>query len=98
MIIYSEILGKQFNSVEDCLAAEEQYNKKLKEEEERLKKEQEENEKLVKSAYKELLNAWTQYMDILEVAGYDIDSDDKALILVEVILDGEKAKAHGLKS
>ena len=79
MVIYSEILGKQFKTVEDCLAAEEQYNKKLKEEELRRKKEQEQAEKGVKEKYDTLVYAWMGYLKALDKAGYDVDGmEDKA--------------------
>ena len=91
MVIYSEILGKQFKTVEDCLAAEEQYNKKLKEEEQA--------EKGVKEKYDTLVYAWMGYLKALDKAGYDVDGmEDKALIFVEVVLDAETREAKGLKS
>lgn len=99
MVIYSEILGKQFKTVEDCLAAEEQYNKKLKEEELRRKQEQEKAEREIKKGYDTLLNAWINYLDALDAAGYDVDGmEDKALIFVEVVLDAESREAKSLKS
>ena len=99
IIIYSEILGKQFKTVEDCLAAEEQYNKKLKEEELRRKKEQEQAENSVKENYEMLVHAWIGYLKALDKAGYDVDGmEDKALIFVEVVLDAESREAKGLKS
>ena len=99
MIIYSEVLGKQFNSVEDCLAAEEQYNKKLKEEEERRKKERAEIEKIINECYETLVRAWGNYEKALTVAGISVDDmEDKALIFVEVVLDADNRKAHNLKS
>ena len=99
MVIYSEILGKQFKTVEECLAAEEQYNKKLKEEELRRKKEQEQAEKGVKEKYDTLVYAWMGYLKALDKAGYDVDGmEDKALIFVEVVLDAEDREAKGLKN
>ena len=99
MVIYSEILGKQFKTVEDCLAAEEQYNKKLKEEELRRKKEQEQAEKGVKESYDTLVDAWAYHLKALEKAGYDIEGmEEKALIFVEVVLDAEDREAKGLKN
>lgn len=99
MIIYSEILGKQFKTVEDCLAAEEQYNKKLKEEELRKQKEREAIEKLVKESYEKLVNSWRDYIKILDKAEIDVsDMEDKALIFVEVVLDAEGRDAKNLQS
>lgn len=99
MIIYSEILGKQFNSVEQCLAAEEQYNKKLKEEEARRQKEREELEKLIKESYEKLVNSWRHYIKVLDAANVEVeDMEDKALIFVEVILDADQREAKNLQS
>ena len=99
MIIYSEILGKPFNTVDECLAAEEQYNRKLKEDEARRKKELEELEKLVHDCYETLVHAWENYEKVLTKVGMDVnDMEDKALILVEVILDADSRKNHSPKS
>ena len=99
MVIYSEILGKQFKTVEECLAAEEQYNKKLKEEELLRKQEQEKAEKAVHDGYESLVGAWRGYLKALDKAGYDVDGmEDKALIFVEVVLDAETREAGSLKS
>lgn len=99
MVIYSEILGKQFKTVEECLAAEEQYNRKLKEEELLRKQEKEKAEKAVHNGYETLLSAWNNYIKALRMAGYDIDDmEDKALIFVEVVLDAETREAKNFKS
>ena len=99
MIIYSEILGEEFKTVDECLQAEEKYNKKLKEEELRRKQEQEKAEKAVHGGYELLLNAWRDYMRALDRAGYDVDSmEDKALLFVEVVLDAEAREAKSLKN
>ena len=99
MVIYSEILGKQFKTVEECLAAEEQYNKKLKEEELLRKQEQKKAEKAVHDGYESLVSAWRGYLKALDKAGYDVDGmEDKALIFVEVVLDAETREAGSLKS
>ena len=99
MVIYSEILGKQFKTVEDCLAAEEQYNKKLKEEELRRKQEQEKAEQEARKSYDTLVDAWAYHLKALEKAGYDIEGmEEKALIFVEVVLDAEDREAKGLKN
>jgi len=99
MIIYSEILGKQFKTIEDCLAAEEQYNKKLKEEELRRKQEQERAEKAIHDGYESVVNAWRYYTKALKAAGYDVDSmEDKALLFVEVVLDAEERQAKDSKN
>lgn len=99
MIIYSEILGKPFNSVEECLKAEEQYNKKLQEEEARRKKEAEEARANIRDIYNQLVAVWTKYIKALTKAGYDVDSlEDKTLIFVEVIIDAENRQAKSSQS
>ena len=99
MIIYSEILGKPFNSVEDCLTAEEQYNKKLKEEESRKQKERELIEKAVNDTYETLIHAWMNHLKALDLAGYDMNAmENKTLVFVEVVLDADDRQAENLKS
>lgn len=99
MIIYSEILGKEFKTVDECLQAEEKYNKKLKEEELRRKQEKEKAEKAIHEGYEMLLNAWRTYLLALDKAGYDTDSmEDKAILFVEVVLDADDREAKSLKN
>lgn len=99
MIIYSEILGKPFNSVEACLKAEEQYNKKLQEEEARQKKEAEQARANIRDTYNQLVTVWIKYIDALTNAGYDVDSlEDKALIFMEAIIDAENRQAKSSQS
>ena len=91
MIIYSEILGKSFNSVEACLKAEKEYEVKQKEAEARKKAEREKLENAVYKTYNELVNSWIEYMKAIDKAGYVADSlEEKAIIFVEVINDAEK--------
>ena len=99
MIIYSEILSKPFNSVEECLAAEEEYNKKLKEEEARKQKEREMIEQAVGDTYETLVRAWINHLKALGLAGYDMDAmENKALVFVEVVLDADNRQAESLKN
>ena len=99
MVIYSEILGKQFKTVDECLAAEAEYNKKLKEAELLRKQEQEQAEKLVKEGYETLVKAWSLYLKALEKANYEIDGmEDMALLFVEVVLDAESRETKSPKS
>lgn len=99
MVIYSEILGKQFDSVDECLYAEEQYNLRLEENARRRKQEQEKAEKAVKEGYDTLVNAWRYYLKALDKAGYDVEGmEDKALIFVEVVLDADTREADSLKN
>lgn len=99
MIIYSEILGKPFNSVEECLNAEKQHNKKLQEEEARRKKEAEEARANIRDIYNQLVAVWTKYIKALTKAGYDVDSlEDKALIFMEAIIDAENRQAKSSQS
>lgn len=99
MVIYSEILGQPFKTVEECLAAEKEYTLLLKEKEERERKEREQREQDVRSTYKALINAWVNYEKALERAGYSIDSlEEKALVFVEVIDDAETRKNQSSKS
>ncbi len=99
MIIYSEILGKPFESVEDCLSAEREYELKLKAEKERKKQEQARLEKTVHDTYNILVNSWIEYMKAVNAAGYDIDTlEEMALIFVEVIDDAEQRQNRSSQS
>ena len=99
MIIYSEILGKSFNTIQECLDAEKEYERKLKEEEQRKKKEREKLEKVVHDTYSTLVDAWINYMKAVDIAGYDIDSlEEMALVFVEVISDAEKRQDKSSQS
>lgn len=99
MIIYSEILGKPFNSVEACLYAEKKYEVKQKEAEARKKAEREKLEKAVYETYNALVNSWIEYMKAIDMAGYVADSlEEKAIIFVEVINDAEKRQNKAAQS
>lgn len=99
MIIYSEILGKPFNSVEECLDAEKQYELKRKEEEARKKAEKDKLEQAVYDTYNTLVNAWINYMEAVDKAGYDIDSlEEMAIIFVEVISDADRRQNKAAQS
>ena len=99
MVIYSEILGKQFKTVDECLAAEAEYNKKLKEAELLRKQEQEEAEQAVEDGYEALVNAWRKYLKALEKARVTIDGvEDMAILFLEVVLDAEGRETKSPKS
>jgi len=69
MIISSELTGKQYNSVKECLEDEKNFLRK-KEEEEKAKKE---HEKALNKAYEEAVAACERYF---ELAGIKIDIDE----------------------
>ena len=90
MIIYSEILGKEFDTVNECLMAEKEYEDRL--ERERLQKEAERKalEDEVNELYAHLVDAWKEFISVLDMLAEDLDNDTKALILAEVFLDAEE--------
>lgn len=99
MIIYSEILGKPFNSVEECLDAEKQYELKLQEDKARKKAEKDKLEEAVRNTYHILVNSWMDFIKALNKAGYDMDSlEEKALIFVEVISDADSRQNKAAQS
>ena len=99
MIIYSEIFGKTFDSVDECLQAEKEYELLLKEEEQRKKREREKLENRVHDTYEGLVNAWSSYKKAIDAAGYDIDTlEEMALIFVEVIADAESRQTKSSRS
>jgi len=69
MIISSELTGKEYKTVEECLKAEKEFLKK-KEEEKKAKKEHEE---ALDKAYKEAVAACDRYF---ELAGVEVDYDE----------------------
>ena len=94
-----EVTFNGHDSVDECLYAEEQYNKRLEENARRRRQEQEKAEQEAHNSYNTLVNAWAYHLKALEKAGYDIEGmEDKALIFVEVVLDAEDREAKGLKN
>lgn len=69
MIISSELTGKTYQTVEECLKAEKEY-KFQKEEEEKAKKE---HEKAKDEAYKRAVEACDEY---LRLCGIEVDFND----------------------
>ena len=66
-IYYSELLNRQFNSEQECLAAEKQYQEQVlakQEAENKLKEQKATRAKEVESAYKELKDAERRYLDL----------------------------------
>ena len=91
MRIISDITGKEYKTVDECLKAEKEY-KLLKEEEEKAKKEL---EKAKDEAYKKAIDACDEYLKLCGIEthfdgnGYrvKIHSDDKADKIFEDILN-----------
>lgn len=76
MIIISEITGKEYNTVDECIAAEKEFLEK-QEAAEKIKKAREEE---LSKAYDEAIAACDRYF---ELAGMDveIDEDDNSCIV-----------------
>jgi len=91
MRIISDITGKEYKTVDECLKAEEQY-KLQKEAEEKAKKE---HEKALDEAYKKAIAACDEYLKLVGIDmetngnGYKvrIHGDDKADKIFEDILN-----------
>ncbi len=73
MIIVSEITGKEYKTVDECLKAEKDFRKK-KEEEERAKKAHEEE---LNKAYHDAIAACDKY---LKLRGIEIEEDENSFI------------------
>lgn len=86
MIIYSEVLDQKFNSVNECLAAEEEFFKKKEDEKAKaLEKEKRETE-----AYERLMEAWKNYEEVMGISTFGREvtiADINALMLVADILE-----------
>ena len=94
MIITSELTGKKYKTVDECLAAERAY-KEQKEREAKAREEQKKREEQARKdfkeksdqARKELVDAWKTYMQLYVDAGYSMDTLDKMYLFYEVILN-----------
>lgn len=99
MVIYSEITGKNYKSVDECLREEEIFLERKQKAEERRRKEREQIEAEVRNSYENLVTAWRLYLKWLDKAGIEVeDMEDKALIFVEVVLDADDREIKHLKS
>ena len=99
MIIYSELTGKKYNTVEECIAAEKELKEQVEREREQRRKEREELKNEIQKTYKVLVNNWKYYIDLLERAECDVtDLEDKAILFVEIITDAERANKTDSRS
>ena len=76
MIIYSEILNKEFDSVDECLLAEEEH----KMAQEKAKAEEAERQEALDKAYNKAIEACEEYLKLagvdVKVKHYGLDDDD----------------------
>ena len=99
MIIYSELTGKQYKTVEDCVEAERKLKEEIQKEKEARRKEQEKLKQDIEKTYKTIVNSWVTYLDLLEQANYKVDDlEDKAILFVEIINDAEKRKEKDFRN
>lgn len=99
MIIYSELTGKQYNTVEECVEAENRLKEQIQKEKEARRKEREQLKSDIEEVYKSMVNSWIKYVDLLERANYDVSSlEDKAILFVEIINDAEKRQEKTSRS
>jgi len=99
MIIYSELTGKQYKTVEECVAAERELKEQIQKQKEARRQERAKLQKDIESTYKSIVDSWSRYIDLLEKAEYDVSSlEDKAIIFVEIITDAEKRKEKSARS
>ena len=77
MIISSEITGKTYDTVEDCIAAEREFKAKEREKKEAEKKHKEELDK----AYEEAIAACDKYLELagVKIEEKEINSVDKLI-------------------
>ncbi len=99
MIIYSELTNKQYETVEECVAAERELKEQIQKQKEARRQERAKLQKDIESTYKSIVDSWSRYIDLLEKAEYDVSSlEDKAIIFVEIITDAEKRKEKSARS
>lgn len=80
MIIYSEILNREFDSVEQCIDAEVAYKREQRKKE----KEKEEHQKKLDAAYDKAMKAIDEY---LELAGITVEETENGYRVVERVSD-----------
>ena len=80
MIIYSEILNKEFDTVEECIDAEVAF----KREQNRKEKEKEEHQKKLDAAYDKAMKAIDEY---LELAGITVEETENGYKITERVSD-----------
>ena len=83
MIIISELTGKEYKTVDECLKAEKDFRKK-KEEEEKAKKAYEEE---LDKAYHDAIAACDKY---LKLRGIEIEEDEDSFIATFKGKDGDE--------
>lgn len=83
MIIVSELTGKEYKTVDECLKAEKDFRKK-KEEEEKAKKAREEE---LDKAYHDAIAACDKY---LKLRGIEIEEDENSFIATFKGKDGDE--------
>lgn len=99
MIIYSELTGKQYETVEECVEAERKLKEEVQRQKEARRKEREQLKIDIEKVYKSMVNSWIKYIDLLERADYDVSSlEDKAILFVEIINDAEKRQEKTSRS
>ena len=99
MIIYSELTGKQYKTVEDYVEAERKLKEEIQKKQEARRKEKEELHNQIEKTYKAIVTNWIDYLDLLEKAEYSVnDLEDKAILFVETINDAEKRKEKDFRN
>lgn len=73
MIISSELTGKQYKTVQDCLSDEKLYKKRLEEE----KRAEEKRKKELEEAYNEAVIACNKYLELCGVKTGNKKNEDK---------------------
>jgi hypothetical protein len=99
MIIYSELTGRKYNTVEECVEAERKLKEQIEKEKEARRQERQKLDSDIYETYKALVNGWRNYINLLERAEYDVSSlEDKAILFVEIINDAERQKEKNTRS
>ncbi len=81
MIIQSEITGKSYNTVEECLEDE----KAFKAEKEAAEKAKQEKQEKLEAAFNDICKAWKTYVQTYRDYGYRITPVDEYGLFLEVI-------------
>ena len=99
MVIYSEITGETYATVEECLAAERAIQEEIERERKARREERKKLEAEINETYDLLVNSWKHYLKLLEKAEIGIDSlEEKAILFVEIITDAERTEETNSRS
>lgn len=83
MIIQSEVTGKTYQTVEECLDAEKAYKAQI----EAAELEKKEKQEKIDNAFAEICDAWKAYVQTYKDLGYKLSRSDEWFLALEVMMN-----------